>query len=456
MASRSVSVRVCAIVFVFVGARNSWAQAAADPADHSQHQMSMMGNDSGAMDASPLGLPMGREGSGTAWLPDDSPMYAVHGRIGSWQTMVHGNAFAEYLFDSGERGTKEFGSINWLMGMAEHGAAGGRFGVRGMLSLEPWTIRGCGYPDLLASGEVCQGHAIVDQQHPHDLFMEIAAHYERAISDSVAFQIYGGPAAEPALGPVAYPHRVSAMANPLAPIAHHWLDATHITFGVITGAVYGRKWKTEGSLFNGREPDENRRNFDFAPLDSVSGRVWWLPTTRVAVQVSAGHLKDAEPGHTAAARVTVDRVTASATYHRMFESSSSLSATTVAWGRNAHDGEISNFVLAETNLTFHDRATWFGRVEAGQKSADDLDIHNGQDLFTIAKLQAGYVRYFAGWHAVKAGLGGSASVGVVPATLSTVYGRRANAGFGLFVTIRPVAMAMAMGGMNMAPGQKMP
>jgi hypothetical protein len=127
--------------------------------------------------------------------------------------------------------------------------------------------------------------------------MELAATYDRPLVRDIRLQLYGGPAGEPALGPTAFPHRISAMPSPLAPISHHWLDSTHITYGVVTGGVYGKRWKAETSVFNGREPDEDRTNFDFGALDSWSGRVWFLPTSRWALQVSAGHLTEAEAGH---------------------------------------------------------------------------------------------------------------------------------------------------------------
>jgi len=241
-----------------------------------------------------MATPPAREGSGTSWLPDDTPMYAIHRQAGTWTLMAHGNAFLQYLRESGDRGGDQGGSINWFMGMADRNLASGHLGLRGMISLEPWTIRGCGYPDLLASGEVCQGATIHDQQHPHDLFMELAATYDRPLAGHIRLQLYGGPVGEPALGPTAFSHRISAMPNPLAPITHHWFDATHITYGVVTTGVYGKQWKAEASVFNGREPDENRTNFDFGALDSWSGRVSFLPTNRWALQVSAGHLTEAE------------------------------------------------------------------------------------------------------------------------------------------------------------------
>jgi hypothetical protein len=129
-----------------------------------------------------MAMPPAREGSGTSWLPDQTPMYAVHAQAGKWTLMAHGNAFLQYLRESGDRGSDQFGSINWFMGMADRNLGSGHLGFRGMISLEPWTIRGCGYPDLLASGEICQGETIHDRQHPHDLFMELAATYDRPLA----------------------------------------------------------------------------------------------------------------------------------------------------------------------------------------------------------------------------------------------------------------------------------
>jgi hypothetical protein len=388
-----------------------------------------------------MGLFSTREASGTAWLPDVTPMYGLQRQVGTWQLMGHGNVFAQFLYESGDRGRDQFGSINWVMGMARREFAGGRFGLRGMLSLEPLSIRGCGYPDLLATGEICDGEAIHDQQHPHDLLMELAAEYDRPLRGPVRWQVYGGFAGEPALGPVAYPHRLSAMPNPLAPIAHHWLDATHITFGVVTGGLSGARWKVEASAFNGREPDEDRWDLDLAAMNSYSGRLWFLPSPSVSLQVSAGHLREAEPGHEGGERVDVDRVTASATWHRAL-GDESLWASTAAWGRNTEEGEATHALLLETSVMFRERDTWFGRFELAGKAAHDLDIHDSDDVFTVGKLQAGYTRYFDAWRGIKPGVGGSISAGFVPSDLEPAYGSRVNLGFGVFVTFRPTGHRM--------------
>jgi hypothetical protein len=396
-----------------------------------QHDMSAMGGPA----------PSNRDGSGTSWLPDDTPAYALHRQSGSWMLMLHANAFLQYLKETGDRGSDQVGSINWVMAMAQRPAGGGVVAFRGMLSAEPATISGCGYPNLLATGEECDGAAIHDRQHPHDLVMELAAQYSRPIGHGLTWQVYGGPAGEPALGPVAFMHRVSGLPNPLAPMTHHWLDSTHITFGVVTGGVFSRTWKAEASVFNGREPDETRTDFDFGAMDSWSARVWFLPTSHLSFQVSGGHLKDAEAGHDGGPRRNVDRVTASATFHRATPANT-FWATTIGWGRNGESGEATNAVLVESSVTLRDRDTVFGRFEWSQKSGHDLVVEPEHDVFAVAKLQGGYTRYLSAWKGWTPGLGAALSSGIVPASLRSVYGSRFNTGFALYLTLRPAAHSM--------------
>ena len=149
-----------------------------------------------------------RAASGTSWQPALTPMAGFHASVGDWMLMGHANVYAQFLYESGgvHRTSRQAGSINWFMGMARRPVGRGRIGLRAMLSLEPWTIAGCGYPDLLATGEICNGDSIHDQQHPDDLFMELAADYERPITEGLRVHAYAALAGEPALGPPAYPH----------------------------------------------------------------------------------------------------------------------------------------------------------------------------------------------------------------------------------------------------------
>jgi hypothetical protein len=403
--------------------------------------------DRGAM-VGPLGIPHSREGSGTSWLPDASPMYAVHAQAGPWSLMLHGSAFLQYVDEGGRRGESQLGSVNWLMGMARRPLGGGELALRAMLSAEPLTVGECGFPQLLQSGESCNGEPLHDRQHPHDLLMELAAKYDRALADRVGMEVYGGPVAEPALGPVAFPHRPSAMPSPSAPISHHWLDASHISFGSVTAGVFGRRWKAEASVFNGREPDEYRYDFDFAPLDSYSGRVSLLPDERWALQLSAGHLTEAEPGEHGAGRVDVDRYTASASHSRLIGGTGAW-ASTLAWGRNVEAGRGSNALLAESMLDLG-RNVLFGRAEWVRKTGHDLVLppELEDEGFGVSQLMGGYARQLApvaGW---VPGIGGRVSVSFVPSSLEPFYGGRASVGFALWASVRPAAMRMGTTGMD--------
>lgn len=392
-----------------------------------------------------------RESSGTSWVPDATPMLGFHQRMRGWDVMVHGNAFGQFLLESGEdhhRGVQA-GSINWVMGTASRSARGGRLSLRSMLSLEPWTIRGCGYPHLLATGEVCDGDTIHDRQHPHDVFMEMAAIYDRPLRGTLRWQVYGGPAGEPALGPPAFPHRLSSLPNPLSPITHHSLDASHISFGVVTSGVYNARWKVEGSLFNGREPDDRRADFDLGPLDSFSGRVSFAPTRALVLQVSAGHLEEGEAGVGRQPRTDVDRLTASAVYQHIQEGR--VSTTTVAYGMNSKRAiipgdlldERTHAALLETGILVRDTHAVFGRVEIAGKPAHDLHAHEfATEVFVVGKIVGGYTRHFRPWKGLLPGIGAAGMLSVVPSPLAPRYRGRIAPGFGVFATVRPAEHRM--------------
>ena len=225
------------------------------------------------------------------------------------------------------------------------------------------------------------------------------------------------------------------MPNPLAPIVHHWVDATHISFGVVTAGLYGARWKAETSAFNGREPDQKRYDFEFGPLDSVAGRFSFLPTAALALQVSAGRLKEAELTHAGGPAVDVVRLTSSATYHHRL-GQGNLWATTIAWGANREEGRTTHGVLVESSVGVSERHAWFGRLELNGKPAHDLHIHESNGIFTVGKVQAGYTRYLDARHGLQPGIGTTVSAAFVPEALQPRYGG-VGMGAGLFLTLRP-------------------
>lgn len=240
---------------------------------------------------------MDRMGSGTTWIPDAVTLPSRHFMAGDWSLMLHGFVFLEYNKQSGPRGDDWFGSSNWGMLMASRPLAGGRFEMRTMLSLDPATVTSRGYPLLLQSGETYKGEPLHDRQHPHDFVKELAVLYDREVTPNVGLSLYVAPSGEPALGPVAFMHRPSAMDNPMAPLGHHWQDATHISFGVVTLDVYGRRLKLEGSLFNGTEPNEYRWDIDKIRLDSYSARLTANPDSQWSLTFGYGKLKMPDEHH---------------------------------------------------------------------------------------------------------------------------------------------------------------
>lgn len=363
--------------------------------------------------------PMSREASGTAWQPEATPMGGWHYMKGDWMFMFHGFAFGIYDHQGGPRGDEKFLSANMFMGMAQHPLGNGTLGMRTMLSLEPVTIGKNGYPELLQTGETADGKtALIDRQHPHDLFMELAASYSLPLNESSSAFAYLGYPGEPALGPATFMHRFSGADNPEAPITHHWLDSTHITFGVVTLGYIWKDLKIDGSVFTGREPDEHRWDFDRPRFDSYSGRLTYNQTKNWSMQVSYGNIEspeELEPDR------NVERLTASVSYHHTWNESNWQ--TTLAWGRNfQHPGPDLNGVLIESVLN-HSAHTIFGRAEYVQK--DELFEHGDPfhgEVFDVGKLTAGYIFDFANWQKVRFGVGGSGSIFIIPDRLESAYG----------------------------------
>lgn len=403
------------------------------------------------MQAAPLGIPHTRMGSGTSWLPDASPIREYAGMAAGWMLMAHGDINLYYDHQGTIRGDDQVGSANWLMLMAMRQAAGGMLRLSAMLSAEPFTVGPRGYPLLLQSGEAYQGQPLHDRQHPHDLFMELSATWERALSRSVGLSLYAAPVGEPALGPVAFMHRPSAENDPFATIAHHWQDVTHITFGVLTAGVFTHRFKVEASVFNGREPDGARYGFDFHALDSYSARVAINPSAEWSLNASYGVLKHPEELHPDQSQ---RRVGASVMYTRPFGKAGAW-ASAVIYGANQHrtpgapPAAFEHSVVLESNLRLDGRNSVFGRGTFVQKSADDLAVSAGPDeRFNLGTLMLGYVREIATFSGAELGLGLRGEIGWIPGTLAPAYGTRHPAGFAVFGRIRPRLASPA----GMAPG----
>jgi hypothetical protein len=396
-----------------------------------------------------LGIPETRIGSGTSWLPDAAPMHAVHFPAGSWSLMAHGLAFGLYDKQFTRRGDDQFNSLNWGMLMATRSLGGGSLQLRGMFSAEPFTVGAKGYPLLLQSGEAYKGQPLHDRQHPHDLFMELAALYEHRVGNNLALSLYLAPVGEPALGPVAFPHRPSAAADPFAPLAHHWQDATHISFGVLTAGLFTRTVKLEGSWFNGREPDEDRYNFDYSgrSLDSYSGRLTVNPTRNWSLSGWYGFLKSPEELRPTESQ---HRIGAAVLYSTPFGEAGDWSSALI-YGANKHTGgDWESSVTAETNLNLDARNSIFGRLNYARKSGEDLAVVDSVSAteFDVGSLELGYVREVGSLGKLTLGAGIGGNFGLVPADLKPMYGTRTPSGLAVYLRIRPLAVRMGDERMN--------
>ncbi len=401
------------------------------PPSHEGHEMHMEMHSS--ID---LADPMSREGSGTSWLPDSSPMYGKMFMFGSDMLMLHGAIFPRYTNVSTRRGDDRIDAPNWIMGMYSHPLGdSAQIGARLMMSLDPLTEGGRGYPLLFQTGESWHDQPLHDRQHPHDLFDELSVSLSQKITDDVSAYLYFGYPGEPALGPPAFMHRPSAMDDPDAPIGHHWQDSTHITFGVATLGAQWRSVKLEGSIFTGREPDEDRYDFDRPRFDSYSGRLSWNPTRNLALQVSYGYIKSPEELHP---ETKIHRTTASAIYNLPLGHDTNWSNTFV-WGQNnaTEEGKTQSFLI-ESDYQ-RGRNTVYFRWERVQKSGHELVLKpfDESEIFTVSGYSLGYVRDLSHGKGIDIGLGTQFTINDRPDSLDRYYGDDLGYAFEFFLRIRP-------------------
>ena len=410
----------------------------------SQHSMTMT-----AMENT-----VGTFSSGTSLEPlttsESSPM--IHKTLGKWNFMFHGNLFVLDIQQSGARGRDKFLAPNWAMPMFSRTFGSNGLTLRTMLSLEPATVTRRRYPLLFQTGETAFGRAIVDGQHPHDLIMELAGRYDHTFNENMQFFVYGGPIAEPALGPPAFPHRASASENPLAVLSHHFQDSTHLANNVITLGFAGGPLQLEASTFHGSEPDENRWNIDSGDPDSFASRLTIAPNKTLVGQFSVGRINNREPSDPG---LDTFRTTASLLHNYRF--SSGHVASSLIWGRNKDidDGEerIFNSYILESTVRFGSNWAWT-RIENVDRDASLLagEVDGHVDETPLGRVQAwtfGYERELpVGSAPIRLGLGAQATAYGLPAALKPIYGDHPVT-LAFFLRLRPKGnMMLHMQGMH--------
>ena len=372
-----------------------------------------------------------------------------------WHMMQDGVVYGLFNHQGGPRGGDEFVVPNWWMGMAMRDRGRHQFSLNGMLSLDPATVGKDGYGEIFQVGEALDGKPLIDRQHPHDLFMQLAASWRVTLNDRTSLTVAGGPAGEPTLGPVAFMHRPSAAGLVLAPLGHHTFDSTHISFGVVSAALERGRWVFEGSAFNGREPDEHRWDFDFGPLDSFAGRVWFRPTSEWEVQVSSGRLREPEelvPGD-------ATRTTTSVAWFRPQDDG--LKAVTVGYGVNVAHGERKHGVFGEASV--ERRATSFsGRLDIQQVETEVLltgevpdESHGAEPPAWVTAFTVGAGRRLLIWRGFEGAIGAHVTFYGVPKSLESAYENHP-VSFQMFFRLRlPTGNMGRMWNMRMSQGHKM-
>ena len=376
-------------------------------------------------------LPSPHDGSGTSWQPASVSAPEWMWMQGGWMLMAHGTIFADYNQQGGPRGAGKAESVNWGMLMEQHKVGRGTLLLRQMFSAESLTSPHPGFPELFQTGETYHGQALVDHQHPHNVFAELAGLYTLPLTEKVSWELYGGPSAEPALGPVTYLHRASAAELPLAPLGHHLQDSTHTSFGVVTTGFILDRVKLEASAFNGREPNEERWSIQLGALDSWSGRALVAPSGNWTAQYSIGRLEHPE----ALEAGSQWRQSASVEYNRPLAQGGW--ATTLLWGRVhkiATDRTLNSYLL-ESTVNFRRRNYAFSRLELVDK--DELfpqaPVH---PVYRIGAYTFGGTRDLIQNRAWQLGLGADVTFYSKPAVLDPAYGNTP-VSFQIFLRMRP-------------------
>ena len=392
--------------------------------------------------------------SGEASAQDHSQHQMKPEQSAGWRLMQDGVVFGLFNHQGGPRGGDEFVVPNWWMGVWTRDRGPHQFGLNAMFSIDAATVGKSGYGEIFQVGESLEGKPLIDRQHPHDFLMQLAATWRRSIGGRPFLTSAGGPSGEPTLGPVAFVHRASAAGLVMAPLGHHTFDSTHVSFGVVTAAVERGRFTFEASVFNGREPDDERWDFDFGALDSVAGRVWFRPSEGWEVQVSSGKLREPEE----LVEGDVVRTTTSLSYFRA--DARGFKAFTGGYGVNAAHGEQRHGVFGEFTVE-RGANSLFGRAEWQQTETDVLvtgEVSSGEHAEAASPVSAftiGAARNIASWRGFDGALGGEVVFYRVPDSLTGTHGAHP-VSFQLFFRLRlPSTGTARMWNMRMSQGHQM-
>jgi hypothetical protein len=377
--------------------------------------------------------------SGTSMNPQSWPMPMQMLSVARWNLMFMGQAFLIDTQQTGPRGADKFYSANWGMFAATHKLGHGSFMLQLMLSLDPATITNRSYPELFQTGETAYGKPLVDAQHPHNFIMGLGFHYAYTLAEDTTLQFYFAPVGDPALGPVAFPHRASAAELPEAPLSHHWQDSTHVADEVVTVGILHKWVRLEASGFYGTEPGENRWIIEYGPINSWSTRLSVFPTKNWMAQVSLGRLarpERLEPGD-------VVRSTASVHYTRPMEGSSW--STSLIWGRNHEilDHRNLNSYLLESVAPYRTKNFFTGRIElvdkdelfSDQPLLEEQLARTAGSTFRIGACTLGYTRDIGVFHDAETGIGANFTAYTTPDAIKPYYGQHP-LGVNIFARVR--------------------
>lgn len=366
-----------------------------------------------------------------------------------WAAAWDGMLFGTFNNQGGSRGDTDFRSQNWLMVSAARRLGAGTFSATGMISMEPLTAPGRGFAEIFQIGEAYQGLPITDHQHPHDLVMQLAASWSVPVGTRSRVTLAGAPVGEPALGPVAFMHRASSAENPLAPLAHHIFDSTHIANSVILGRYDLGIVSVEGSVFHGREPDEHHYNVDLGTPDSWAARVWLRPSPGWLIQASHGFLEEPEELEPGDQR----RTNASASWSR--HRANGFTAITAALGKNQRQfSRLRSLVIEATHRS--GRSSVFGRFESTEVETEILLFpqivhvpHPGELVDLVNAFTVGGVRDIATIRGAAIGVGGDVTFFGVPLLLQNTHDAHP-VSFQLFFRVARADLSRRMWDMTMA------